>query len=72
MIYHKLKLENSFQEILYVVDNWINEGSGWIVESAESQYNNISIYSSLLGSSYIKLHGELRSACQKRANRHQK
>ena len=26
-------LDKSFQEILYRIDNWINEGSGWIVES---------------------------------------
>ena len=72
MINHKLKLENSFQEILYLVDNWINEGSGWIVESADSQYINISIYRLLLGSSYMKWPEELRSACKKRANQHQK
>ena len=28
-------------------DNWINEGSGWIVELIESQYINISTYRSL-------------------------
>ena len=27
-----------------MLDNWINEGSGWIVESIESQYINISTY----------------------------
>ena len=26
-------LDKSFQEILYRIDNWINEGSGWIIES---------------------------------------
>ena len=25
---HKFSLENAFQEILYRIDNWINEGSG--------------------------------------------
>ena len=25
-------LDKSFQDILYRIDNWINEGSGWIVE----------------------------------------
>ena len=29
---HKFNLENAFQEILYRTDNWINEGSGWVVE----------------------------------------
>ena len=25
---HRFQLESSFQEILYVIDNWINAGSG--------------------------------------------
>ena len=29
-------------------DNWINEGSGWIVELIESQYINISTYQEVL------------------------
>ena len=41
---HRFKLENSFQEILYIIDAWINKGSGWIVESIESQYIKISTY----------------------------
>ena len=36
MINYKSSLENSFQEILYLVGNRINKGSGWIVESIES------------------------------------
>ena len=36
MINHKFSLENSFQEILYRIDNWINKEPGWIVESIES------------------------------------
>ena len=44
-----------------MIDCWINEGSGWIVESIESQYINISTYRPLLGSSYINLPIELRS-----------
>ena len=34
---HKFRLDESFQEIVYRIDNWINEGSGWIVELIESQ-----------------------------------
>ena len=26
-------LDKSFQEILYRIDNWINEKSGWVIES---------------------------------------
>ena len=44
VINHRLKLKNYFQEILYMIDVWINEGSGWIVESIESQFINIFIY----------------------------
>ena len=62
MISHKFSLENYFQKILYRIDNWINDGSGWIVESIESQYINISIYRPLSGSSYMKLSEELRSS----------
>ena len=61
VINHKFRLENSFQEILYVIDVWINEKSGWIAESIESQYINISTYRPLSGSSYISLPVELRS-----------
>ena len=32
VINHKYSLKNAFQEILYSIDKWINEGSGWIVE----------------------------------------
>ena len=57
----RFKLQNAFQEILYRIDWWINEGSGWITESIESQYINISTYRPLLGNSYIDLSIELRS-----------
>ena len=43
VINYKFSFENAFQEILYMIDNWINEGSCWIIESIKSQYNNISI-----------------------------
>ena len=61
VINHRFRLENSFQEILYMIDVWINEGSGWIVESIESQYINISTYRPLSGRSYISLPVELKS-----------
>ena len=37
VISHRLKLDQSFQEILYRIDAWINRRSGWIVKSIESQ-----------------------------------
>ena len=61
VINHIYELNKSFQEILYRIDAWINEGSGWIVESIESQYIKITTYKRLLGSSYIDLKIELRS-----------
>ena len=55
VINHRFRLENYFQEILYMIDVWINNGSGWNVESIESQYINISTYRPLAGSSYMDL-----------------
>ena len=61
VINHRFRLENSFQEILYMIDAWINEGSGWIVGSTESQYIYISTDRPLSGSSYINLPVELKN-----------
>ena len=44
-----------------MIDTWINNGSGWNVESIQSQYINISTYRLLSGSSYMDLPVELRS-----------
>ena len=60
IINHRYKLDQSFQEILYRIDTWINRGSGSIIESIESQYINISTYRPLVGSSYIDLPIELK------------
>ena len=49
-------------DILYMIDVWINNGSGWNVESIESQYINISTYRPLSGSFYMDLPAELRSS----------
>ena len=61
VVTHRFRLENSFQKILYTIDVWINNGSGWNVESIESQYINISTYRPSSGSSYLDLPLELRS-----------
>ena len=60
VINRRYKLNKSFQEILYRIDAWINRGSGWIIESIEAQYINISTYRELAGSSYIDLPIELK------------
>ena len=44
-----------------MIDNWINEASGWIIEFIEFQYINISNYRPLSGSFYMDLPVELRS-----------
>ena len=61
VINHRFRLENSFQEILYMIDVWINSESGWNAESIESQYINISTYRPLSGNSHMDLPVELRN-----------
>ena len=61
VINHRFRLENSFEEILYMINVWINNGSGWIIELIEFQYINISTYRPLSGSFSIDLPVELRS-----------
>ena len=61
MLSYRFSLENAFQKILYRIDNWINEGSGCVVELIESQFINISTRP-LSGSSYVKLPAESRSS----------
>ena len=58
----KYVLDKSFQEILYRIDNLINKGSDWVIESIETEYVNVSIFSPLSGSSYIKLPCRLRNS----------
>ena len=60
-INHRFRLKDSFQENLYMIDVWINEGSRCIVELIESQYIIISTYRPLLESCYMNLPIELRS-----------
>ena len=57
----KYMLDKSFQEVLYRIYNWINEGSGWKNESINGEYVNISFYSPLTGSTYINLPDKLKN-----------
>ena len=61
MINSEFSLDKSFQEILYRIDNWINEGSDWIVESIDGKYVNISAYKPLVVNTYIELPDELKN-----------
>ena len=56
----KYDLDKSFQEILYRIENWINEESGWVIESIEARYMNISIYNPFIESTYIELPDKLK------------
>ena len=62
VINSEFNLGNSFQEVLYRIDNWINERSGWIIESISSEYVNISMYSPLIGNTFVKLPNELKNS----------
>ena len=57
----KHDLDKSFHEILNRIDNWIKERAGWTIESVEAQSVNISIYSPLIGSTYIELPDRLKN-----------
>ena len=62
MINSNYSLDQSFEEILYRIDNWINQESGWIIEEIDNQYLNVSSYSSLTVSTYIELPNELKNS----------
>ena len=51
----------SRQEILNVIDKWVSEGSGWVIDQIDSHYLNVTLYKPLNGSSYIELPTELRN-----------
>ena len=60
--------DKSCQEILYRIDNWFNEGFGWIIESIETEYVHISFYSPLSGSTYIQLPNKLKYSIKRLIN----
>ena len=47
-------LNDSFEEILNLLDIWINEGFGWVIDKIEGVYIDVADYEPL-GSSYIPL-----------------
>ena len=58
-IEHELSM--SRQEILNVIDKWVSEGSGWVIDRIDSHYMNVTTYTPLHGSSYIELPTELKN-----------
>ena len=62
VINSEFSLDKCFQEILNRIDNWIKEGSVWIIESMNGEYVNISMYSPLIGNSFVELPSELKNS----------
>ena len=56
---NKFNLDQAFQEIIHRLENWISQGSGWVVAEIINQFLNVSSYLPLSGSTYIKLSNEL-------------
>ena len=58
-IEHELNM--SRQDILNMIDKWVSEGSGWVIDRIDSHYINVTTYTPLHGSSYIELPTELKN-----------
>ena len=43
------KLSMSRQEILNAIDKWVSEGSGWVIDSINDHYINVTTYQHLHG-----------------------
>ena len=54
------ELNMSRQEILNMIDKWVSEGLGWVIDRIDSHYINVTLYKPLNGSSYMELPTELR------------
>ena len=54
---------------MYRIDKWINERSGWIIESIDGEYVNIYAYSPLVGNTYIELPDELKKCKENNDNK---
>ena len=61
VINSKYMLDKSFQEILYRINNWVNEGSGWVIESTDAEYVNMFVFNPISGSTYIELPRRLKN-----------
>ena len=62
VINQRYPLNDSFGEILNLLDIWINKGSGWVIDKIKGLYINISNYEPLLGGSCISLPEELNNS----------
>ena len=55
VINRRYHLNDSSEEILNLLDIWINEGSAWTVDQIDGLYINTSNYEPVLGGSHIPL-----------------
>ena len=56
------ELNMSRQEILSVIDKWVSEGSGCLIDRIDSHYINVTLYKPLNGSSYKEMPTEPRNS----------
>ena len=61
-IEHKLSM--SRQEIMNAIDKWVSEGLGWVIDSINNHYINVTTYKPLHGSNYIELPIELQNSAK--------
>ena len=62
VINRRYHLNESFEEILNLLDIWINESSAWTIDQIDGLYINTSNYEPLLGGSYISLPEKLKNS----------
>ena len=55
------ELNMSRQETLNVIDKWVSDGLGWVIDRIDSHYINVTLYKPLNGSNYMELPTELRN-----------
>ena len=57
----ELALKLSKQQILNKIDQWISEGSAWVIQTVDNHFINVVKYNPMKGLSYIKLLKELQN-----------
>ena len=68
LINRRYHLNESFEEILSLLDIWINERSAWTIDQIDGLYINTSKYEPLSGNGYIPLTEKLRHSRKRLIN----
>ena len=68
VINRRYHLNDSFEEILNLLNIWLNESSGWVINKIEGLYINVANYEPLLGGSYIPLPKVLNNSMKRLTN----